>query len=374
MDSSRERAGSGGTVAVVGAGSSGLVCARELARRGRSVVVVDKGRGSGGRLSTRGRGGPAFDHGAQYFTARDPRFVEQTRAWVAAGVAARWEPRLVVLDGGRAEAAAGGTERFVGTPGMRQLAVALGAELVELGAAAPLQGLHVERLESGREGWRLVATDLAASSSAASSDVASSAAAEVVLGPFEAVVVATPAPQAAELVATAGPAWSALARRARAVTMTPCLAALVQFEDALRTPDGERFDAAFVGREGASEGPPAALSWIARDGSKPGRVDADTWVLHAGPRFSAERFDRPAEQWSAELLAELAHLLGRDLPAPTHLDTHRWGYALAPEPLTAGALHADGVGPPLVVAGDWCAGSRVEGAYLSGLAAAARLG
>jgi renalase len=374
MDSSRERAVVGGTVAVVGAGLSGLVCARELARRGRSVVVLDKGRGAGGRLSTRGRGGPAFDHGAQYFTARDPRFAEQTRAWVAAGVAAPWEPRLVVLDGGRVEAAPGGTERFVGTPGMRQLAVELGRELVELGAAAPVQGLRVERLEAGREGWRLVATDLAVSSSAASSTAASSAAAEVVLGPFEAVVVATPAPQAADLVATAGPAWSALERRARAVTMTPCLAALVQFEDALRTPDGERFDAAFVGRRGASDGSSAALSWIARDGSKPGRVDAHTWVLHAGARFSAESFDRSADLWAAALLGELARLTDRDLPAVQHQDTHRWGFALAPEPLADAVLSAEGAQPPLVVAGDWCAGSRVEGAFVSGLAAAARLG
>ena len=40
-------------VIVIGAGISGLMCATELERNGYSVQVLDKGRGPGGRMSTR---------------------------------------------------------------------------------------------------------------------------------------------------------------------------------------------------------------------------------------------------------------------------------------------------------------------------------
>ena len=56
-------------VAVIGAGISGLFAARTLADRGLNVKVFDKGRGLGGRMSTRRVDGKScFDHGAQYFT------------------------------------------------------------------------------------------------------------------------------------------------------------------------------------------------------------------------------------------------------------------------------------------------------------------
>ena len=50
---------------------------------------------------------------------------------------------------------------------------------------------------------------------------------------------------------------------------------------------------------------------------------------------------------------------------------HRWRYALADNPLDCGALWLEN--KQLVLAGDWCHGSRVEGAFLSGAAAAGRV-
>ena len=62
-------------VAVVGAGVSGLTCAAALAKNGFDVLVIETGRGPGGRTSTR-RGpddsGWQWDHGAQYLTAKTP--------------------------------------------------------------------------------------------------------------------------------------------------------------------------------------------------------------------------------------------------------------------------------------------------------------
>ena len=57
------------TVAIIGAGISGLSAARTLQDHGLTVTVFDKSRGVGGRMSTRRTDqGTTFDHGAQYFT------------------------------------------------------------------------------------------------------------------------------------------------------------------------------------------------------------------------------------------------------------------------------------------------------------------
>ena len=66
----------------------------------------------------------------------------------------------------------------------------------------------------------------------------------------------------------------------------------------------------------------------------------------------------------------------RDLPGAVAFEVesvraHRWRYARAAEPLERGAIRIDGLN--LTLAGDWCHGSRVEGAFLSGAAAAGRI-
>ena len=116
-------------IAVIGAGLSGLACAYRLQQAGYAVTVFEKSRGVGGRMSTRRVSDEPdneaadywqCDHGAQYFTARDPEFVRQTNQWLAAGVISVWSPTLhsfgVKPDGQSTQS--GGVTRFVGVPGM----------------------------------------------------------------------------------------------------------------------------------------------------------------------------------------------------------------------------------------------------------------
>lgn len=106
---------------MVGAGISGLTCARELIRRGHTVTVFEKSRGAGGRASTRRRGGWRFDHGAQYFTARDARFADRVAEWQRRGVVAAWRGRIVEARADGKLELKSGTPRYVGVPGMSQL-------------------------------------------------------------------------------------------------------------------------------------------------------------------------------------------------------------------------------------------------------------
>ena len=101
-------------VAVIGAGISGLVCARLLVEHGMEVTVFEKSRGIGGRMSTRrSPEGYHFDHGAQYFTVREERFRRYVDSWAAEGLVARWEGRICVLRRGEvAEKGTSGTIRW----------------------------------------------------------------------------------------------------------------------------------------------------------------------------------------------------------------------------------------------------------------------
>jgi len=369
----------GRDVLVVGAGLAGLACASALAERGGRGLVLDKGRGPGGRLSTRRRTDAegralAFDHGAQYFTVRDAAFARQVERWCARGVAAPWPARVITLAAGvagepRGSGGAGGpvgaggsdgaTERFVGTPAMQSLAVDLADELQRGGRFRLVQSARVEALRATANG---VVAHLAG-------DLGGDLGDDRAVGPFLRVCVALPAPQARDLVATLGADAAPLVATAEGVAMEPSLAALVRFAERPRTSDGAAFDGAFVESD--------ALSWVARDASKPGRPDAECWVLHATPRFARASWDDDPARWSDALVEAFGAALGRPAPAVTWRDTHRWGFALAPAPLEPGSgappLVAS-VGPATVaLAGDWCCGSRVEGAWLGGRAAADRL-
>ena len=93
------------------------------------VVVYDKGQIPGGRLASRRTDRIAFepdwhfvsDHGAQYFTARDPEFHAQVRAWQGIGLVAEWRARLLAIDADGRQPVSVDEPRWVAVPGMRKI-------------------------------------------------------------------------------------------------------------------------------------------------------------------------------------------------------------------------------------------------------------
>jgi len=319
-------------VAVIGAGLSGLACARSLSEAGNRVHVFDKARGPGGRMATRRDGELRFDHGAQYFTVRDPRFRRSVESWENDGLVTRWSGALAVLRDGQIKLKHDATERWVGVPGMSAVCRRLAADL------DVTYGSRIVQLERRDNRWRLGTNDGADA------------------GRFDAVVVSAPAPQTAALLAA--PA-AQLAARADEVEMAPCWAVMVSYSKALEL----GFDGAFV------EDSP--LGWIARNRSKPGRPPREAWVLHASPEWSREHLELDQEIAAQWLTDAFRDAVGHDLPSPTFLTAHRWRFALPENPLSDPCLFD----PDLAIAacGDWAGGPRVEGAFLSGCAAAQRV-
>ncbi|MHB0960402.1 MAG: NAD(P)/FAD-dependent oxidoreductase [Pirellulaceae bacterium] len=137
-------------MAVVGAGISGLICARTLVDHGTDVVVFEKSRGAGGRMATRRTAEDAqFDHGAQYLTVRDGRFERYVKSWLQDGIVTPWESRIGTLTCGRWEETQKTTPRYVGVPGMSAICRHLAADL-------DIQfGRRVAQPERDDDGWRL---------------------------------------------------------------------------------------------------------------------------------------------------------------------------------------------------------------------------
>ncbi len=321
----------GPRVAIVGAGLAGLTCGRRLSEQGHEVVLFDKGRAAGGRLATRRQADFHFDHGAQYFTARDEGFRSELAGWLRQGLAAQWQARAVriALDG--LEPAPQAAERYVGVPGMS----AIGRRLA--GDVQVRSGVRITTLVRRGGGWELIAEDGSRYDG------------------FGLVVVATPADQAVPLLQ----ASDTLTRAAATAGYDPCWAVLLGFDETLPV----AWDAAEI-----ESGP---IAWAARNNSKPGRPATESWTVHCAPDWSRRHLEEEPAAVLTEICAELGRVTGHDFGGPAFAQAHRWRYARVAA--AAGQPCLFDVERRLGACGDWCLEGRVEAAYLSGAAMARRV-
>lgn len=293
---------------------AGLACAQALLRGGHAVTLLDKGRGAGGRMAARRVTTPlgevTFDHGAQYFTARDPAFEAEVQRWATSGQAALWP--------------AAGETAWVGTPAMNTPLKAL-AEGLDV-----RWNTRVDHLSERLDRW-VVETDQGMQFDA------------------EVVIVALPSEQSAAVLATIA---EHLAARARSVVSQPCWTLMLAFAERLP-----------VHNDCLRGNNDAALGRAYRNSAKPGRGGPEAWVIQAGPVWSAQYVDQPSERVETALSDALSLRLGAVLPKPIAKSSHKWRYARSGIE-GSGALWD--VGMRLGACGDWLVGPRVEGAWLSG--------
>jgi renalase len=318
-------------VVVIGAGMAGLVAAGELHRAGQRVVVLDKGRGVGGRMATRRVGEARIDHGAQFFTVRDPRFDGLNRRWLDGGVVRHW------CDG--FGPTGDGHPRFVGGDGMTALAKDLAVGL-DVRVATQVSALHRSTPGDGPAAWTV--------EMASDGDSPLRA---------DAVICTPPVPQTLALLAAGGteltPEGAAALER---ISYSPVLAVLASLDRASAVPD-----------PGGAQLRGGPFTWVGDNQAKGiSRVPAIT--LHTNAEVATQRWDDPAEEVLADLLAEGSAWLGEARVVEASLQ--RWRYA---QPVTGHdercLVAVDGPSP-LVCAGDAFGEAKVEGAARSGWAAA----
>lgn len=321
-------------VLVVGAGLSGLIAAHVLRAGGYRVLMLEQNPQVGGRLDTVAMGPGLADTGAQFFTIRSREFQQWVEAWQIEGLVYRWSTGW--SSGSLAPVNFDGHPRYAVRGGMAALAEYL----------AQQQDIRL---------------DVLVESVAVKNDVWECRDQQDTVYRSRALLLTPPPPQSLALLAV-GPIQLAPADRAtlEKIDFTPCLTGLYLLSGPIHLPE-----------PGAIQHSYAPISWLADNRRKGISPDETVVTVQAGPTFSRRLWAAPDE----DVLGTLRIGFLPYLPANSEVieaRLKRWQYAtpvnVIPEPcLLAANL------PPLVFAGDAFGGPRVEGAVLSGQAAAKQL-
>lgn len=303
----------GNVVVVIGAGVAGLSAARVLRAEGFSVRVIDKARGVGGRMASRRVGDARFDHGAQFFTVRSGRFAAVVEQAKRDGAVVEWTHGFQPTPDGHA--------RWRGTEGMTSLCKWMAADA----GIGPDLGSVVTDLRDF---------------------------------PADAYVLTPPVPQSLAILSFSGllpdpETATSLARIAYKPTIA-VLATLDRAPTAMPTHGGCQFD----------DGDDLAF---VTDNQAKGISSRPALTVHLSNARSSEYWSRTDVDVVGFAADRVASLLGD--AEFTAAQVQRWRYAgpveLHPEPTVVW-----GSAPVVALAGEAFAGPKVEGAFLSGIAAA----
>lgn len=312
------------SIAVIGAGISGLVLARELSHYAE-VVVFEKARGVGGRMSTRYADPFYFDHGTQFFTARTPAFQEYLAHYLNRGIVAEWTGKVITLEAGAKE-----TKRLwfephlVASPNMNSLckALAQGMTIHTSCEVAPLQNIP-------GDSWELMDKDGKS------------------LGAYDWVISTAPPVQTARLFKP----YLAEDHPLRCVILQGCYALMLGYSAAWQ----RSWIAASV-----NESP---LQWISVNSSKPGRDAGKTClVIHSTNPWAEAHINDDMNEAQTFLLEEFTKVTGIDTATADYINLHRWRYATVDTPRAVGGLMDAQV--KLAATGDWCGASRIEDVWI----------
>ena len=316
-------------VVVIGAGMAGLTAAHRLSAVAE-VIVLDKGRGVGGRLATRRNGEATFDHGAQFLTTHSDEFAQIVNRWVNDGVVTPWFRGRIGPDG---ITDPDGHTRFRGVISMNAIAKALSVGLDVRTASL------VSALRNDGTSWTVVmndGTELFA----------------------DGMVVTSPVPQTLALFDNGNVALSATDAVALAsIDYDPCLALMAMLDGPSGLPE-----------PGAVDPVGGPIDWMA-DNQLKGISAVPAVTIHASAEFSRAQWDATDEE-IADALIRAAQLDSAVISGSVQIQ--RWRYARPSIEHPERFLLLDGV-PPIVCAGDAFGGAKVEGAALSGTAAALAL-
>ena len=312
-------------IAIIGAGLSGLSAAY-LLKDYAEITLFEKGRGVGGRISTRRAEPYFFDHGAQYFTARTKPFHDFIQPLLDQGIIERWNARYMKFESNQIVERKNWSHeepRYVGVTGMNQVGKFL-AKGLDIKLNTRIASLK------NQDKWQL--TDEQAQQ----------------YSDFDWVICTIPSPQAIAVLPKSFKYYADI----KAIKMQAFFSLMLGFERDLPL----EFEAAHVTN--------SDVSWIAVNSHKPKRLSHFSLMVHSSGEYAEAHIDDNHEEVMQHLIAETSHIIGCDVGSADYKTLHRWLYANNVQRDQNSPIFLDKE-HKLAVCGDWCLGGRVESAFTS---------
>nr|AAF79325.1 F14J16.31 [Arabidopsis thaliana] len=396
-------------VAVIGSGISGAVCASTLARNGVSVTIFDSGRGPGGRMSQRreiGEDGKElmFDHGAPFFCVSNSDAMALVHEWESRGFVSEWKQVFGSFDcasnkflGIQQE---GDAKKYVGVPGMNSISKALCNE----SGVKSMFGTGIAKMEWLEEEIPWLLTDSKGENLGRFDGVVASD--KNIVSPRFTQVTGLPPPLGKTctnsvllqllfqcyitfisihfylLSYTDLSLVPELATKLQNIPVLPCFSLMLAFKEPLSS----------IPVKGLSFKNSEILSWAHCESTKPGRSTdsvlnsecyyldffSERWILHSTPdyansviaktglqKLSSETLNKISEEMFKEFQCSGLMVSVLTLKPSVNLFASK---SIAVEERCLWDRNRN-----LAICGDFCVSPNVEGAILSGLAAASKL-
>ena len=296
---------------IIGAGIAGLAAGRMAHQFGQKVMLIDKGRRVGGRVSTRRDDGFIFNHGAQFASSKTSDFGDILRAASTAGMATNWQlqdKKMVVI----------------GTPMMRALPMFMADNL-------PIQqNRRIASIIHKTDHIQCIDTD----------GIALTA---------KKVICTAPAPQTVALLADDFPELAATANQA---AYAPCLTVMLGLADDEHLP------------KMPVKAPQHDIGWAMCENARPTAAQhRPALTVQADAAWSATHKDDTPDSIIKQLIEKYQLATGCQIGTILNAHEHRWLYAKVTTPSPANAIICQ---KNLAIAGDWLGGARIEHAFISG--------
>lgn len=162
-----------------------------------------------------------------------------------------------------------------------------------------------------------------------------------------------------------------LALKIKEVPVSPCFALMAAFEKPL----------SLIPVKGFSFSNSKVLSMAFYDSSKPGRSrQSENWVLHSTTEYAENIIAQTGlQKLPVATLAKVAdelfqefQITGLNIPQPFFKKAHRWGSSFPAASIEKEEKCLWDGKKRLAICGDFCVSPNVEGAILSGIAAASK--
>jgi renalase len=332
------------SVAIVGAGLSGLAAAHTFADAGYTVTLFEKSPDVGGRAATRERQGFIYDHGAQYFKEGTPISLALITERFYSPDLINIQKPIWIFDG-QGHIQEGDTRQNE----EQKLSYRHGLNIL---AQQMAEGLSIQRetritrIQQDSTGWRLF--DQSGHE----------------YGSFDALLITIPATQASALI-KASPLETELQNsiitQLDSAHYNPLISVMLGYQPRPQT----RPYYALVNTD--KQHP---VSWLAWEHEKaPERVPAGAGLLLAqmAPDYSAQRMQATDEEIIHDVAQLVARLIQEDLPEPIFSDIQRWTYALPAQKANGDLLNASTIPQQLAFSGDAFVGGRLHLALEHGI-------